>query len=69
MNHPNRGRSIRLKCLDCMCDQAIEVRRCPITTCALFPWRMGPGAPRGLDDVSQAKSASLEGAQDTGGEI
>lgn len=34
-------KAIRAKCLDCMCGQAREVRLCPITRCALFPYRMG----------------------------
>jgi hypothetical protein len=43
-----RSLSIRAKCLDCMCDNAAEVRRCDIRTCALWPWRMGAGRPDAL---------------------
>lgn len=33
-------RVIRAKCLDCCCGAESEVRRCPATTCALWPYRM-----------------------------
>ena len=36
-----RARAIRLKCLDCCCGQAAEVRRCPSTNCPLWIYRMG----------------------------
>ena len=42
-NMLTRAKSIREKCLDCMCGNAAEVRRCPIKTCPLFPYRMGYG--------------------------
>ena len=32
---------IRKKCLDCCCDQPSEVRKCVMTSCALFPYRFG----------------------------
>lgn len=34
-------KAIRAKCLDCMCDQQAEVRRCPVNDCPLWPYRMG----------------------------
>ena len=34
-------RSIREKCLDCSAGNKAEVARCPIQTCALWPYRMG----------------------------
>lgn len=37
----SRGKAIRLKCLDCCCGQAAEVRRCEITDCPLWRYRMG----------------------------
>lgn len=36
-----RGKAIRLKCLDCCCGNSAEVRRCPATTCPLWPYRKG----------------------------
>ena len=34
-------KAIREKCLDCVCDAAVEVRRCVCTDCPLFPFRFG----------------------------
>lgn len=36
-----RGRAIRLECLDCVGDSASEVKRCSITACPLWPFRLG----------------------------
>lgn len=32
---------IRRKCIDCSAGQPAEVRNCPVTACALWPYRMG----------------------------
>ena len=37
----NPLRAIREKCLDCSCQQPIEVKECTVKTCALHPFRMG----------------------------
>lgn len=34
-------KAIRAKCLDCMCNNTAEVRRCPCENCPLYPYRMG----------------------------
>ena len=36
-----RSRAIRMKCLDCSAGQQTEVRKCAITDCCLYPYRMG----------------------------
>ena len=36
-----RQKAIRAKCLDCCCGSMTEVRKCPMTDCALYPYRMG----------------------------
>jgi len=36
-----RSKAIREKCLDCVCQQRAEVRRCHIVSCPLWPWRFG----------------------------
>ena len=45
-------RAIREKCLDCSCHQPQEVRLCPVSACALYPFRMGkdpnPSPARGF---------------------
>jgi hypothetical protein len=38
---PKPMKAIRLKCLDCVCHQEKLIRECTITTCALWPYRMG----------------------------
>ncbi len=34
-------RAVRVKCLDCCCQNRAEVVKCPIETCSLWPYRMG----------------------------
>ena len=36
-----RSKAIRLKCLDCCCGSAQEVRLCTCDLCPLFPYRFG----------------------------
>lgn len=36
-----RGKAIRLKCLDCCCGSAAEVRLCKSKACPLWRYRMG----------------------------
>lgn len=37
----SRKRAIRLKCLDCCCGSAYEVRLCNIKKCPLWRFRLG----------------------------
>ena len=41
MERLTRSKAIRAKCLDCCCGNSAEVRRCEITTCPLWIYRMG----------------------------
>lgn len=34
-------KAMRAKCLDCTCQQMVEVRNCTVKSCALYPYRMG----------------------------
>ena len=36
-----RSKAIRLKCLDCCCGSANEVKLCTCDSCPLFPYRFG----------------------------
>jgi len=36
-----RTKAIRLKCLDCSCWNAREVRLCPAKLCPIWPFRLG----------------------------
>ena len=44
--------AIRHKCLDCCVYQPAEVRECPVSTCGLWPFRLGmdpdPSRTRGF---------------------
>ena len=40
-------KAIRAKCMDCTCQQIVEVRNCRITTCALWAYRMGKRPKKG----------------------
>lgn len=33
--------AIQVKCMDCCCDQFVEVRECPAQCCPLWPFRLG----------------------------
>lgn len=39
-------KAIRLKCLDCCCGSATEVKLCPAQACALWPFRLGKNPNR-----------------------
>ena len=61
-------KSIRKKCLDCSCDSIKEVRLCPITSCALYPFRFGKNPNRkgigrtgGNPDLSVVKKTLTHG--------
>lgn len=43
-------KAIRLKCLDCCCGSAHEVRQCTAERCSLYPFRLGKNPNRaGID--------------------
>ena len=57
----NPLRAVREKCLDCTCQQPIEVRECTVKTCALYPFRMGVNpyrAKRTLTPEARAKATA-----------
>ena len=46
-----RGKAIRLKCLDCCCGSAHEVKMCPLKNCPLHLFRLGKNPNRaGIGD-------------------
>jgi hypothetical protein len=45
-------KSIRLKCKECSSGQLAEVRLCPVTTCPIWPYRMGK-RPTTISKISQ----------------
>ncbi len=57
----NPMRAIREKCLDCSCQQPIEVKECTVKTCALWPFRMGTNpyrSKRTMSPEARAKAAA-----------
>ena len=52
MEKIGRARAIRLKCLDCTCNQPAEVRKCPATQCPLWRFRMGREIKGENDEIS-----------------
>lgn len=51
---------IRAHCLDCCCDQPIEVERCGCPTCSLYPYRFGKDPrPRELSPAQLAHIAEM----------
>ena len=53
-------KSIRAKCLDCMCGQMQEVRLCPSEDCPLYPYRMGHNPARAGVGVKKSDSERRE---------
>lgn len=41
MERLTRSKAIRQKCLDCCCGQAHEVKKCTLTNCPLWNYRLG----------------------------
>ena len=41
MERIGRAKAIRLKCIDCCCGNATEVRKCTAENCPLWRFRMG----------------------------
>jgi hypothetical protein len=39
MNKYDLRECVRLKCFDCSCGQEVEVRECPVKSCANWPFR------------------------------
>lgn len=56
-NLQNPVKAIRAKCLDCCCGNAAEVKLCPITECALYPFRLGKNPYRTARKMSEEEKA------------
>lgn len=60
MERITRAKAIRLKCLDCTCNQPAEVRRCPAQDCPLWRYRMGKEENDGLKLIRKNSEKSDE---------
>lgn len=62
--------AIRKKCLDCSMGNKKEVRFCVITTCPLYPYRLGHNPNRkgiggkGIKQISLLREETMDSAND-----
>ena len=52
-------KAIRLKCLDCCCDSANEVKLCPCEKCPLHPFRFGKNPYRSKKEYTEEERKAL----------
>lgn len=56
------AKAIRAKCMNCMCGQRKEIAECPITDCALYPYRFGKlYLKKGYFSLKQEKDDQKDG--------
>ena len=58
-----RKQAIKAKCLDCSGGIRAEIRRCPVTNCPLWPFRMGAeikgtGEDEATEDLEAGEAAA-----------
>ena len=56
----NPVKAIRAKCLECSNGMTSEIRRCLITTCVLYPFRMGKNPHRTRELTDEQRAAFVE---------
>lgn len=49
----NPVKVIKLKCLDCCCDQWEEVKKCSAESCPLWPFRLGKNPYRKKKELTE----------------
>jgi len=59
-------KAIREKCLECSCWQNEEVKECPATDCALYPFRFGKDPGRKKVVMSAERKETLKKQLETG---
>jgi hypothetical protein len=59
-------RAIRAKCIDCSGGSRAEVRRCTVTDCSLYPYRMGKNPYHGLSTRQRKGSHSRKTKENVG---
>ena len=52
-------KAIRLKCLDCCCDSANEVKLCPCEKCPLHPFRFGKNPYRTKKEYTEEEKKAM----------
>ena len=53
-------KAIRAKCLDCCAGQFSEVKLCPVTSCPLYPYRLGKNPNRTSTMTDEQKEAARD---------
>jgi hypothetical protein len=53
------GKAIRQHCIDCSGGYRLEVNRCHITTCALYPFRSGKDPSKKQNLTERQKTAAM----------
>ena len=53
----SRKKAVREKCIDCCGGVRAEVRKCPATSCALWPFRMGAEIRETGEDLTEEEPA------------
>ena len=52
-------KTIKAKCLDCTCNQMIEVKQCPSRDCPLWPFRLAKDPHITPRQMSEAQKENL----------
>ena len=55
----NPVKAIRLKCLECSGGSSVEVQQCPVTDCAIYPFRFGRNPFRTVRELSDEEREKL----------
>ena len=65
-SHTTPLKAIRLKCLDCCCGSAHEVKMCPVKNCPLHLFRLGKNPNRaGIGDNSHFEPGKAHTTHDS----
>ena len=55
----NPVKAIRAKCLECSCGSQEDVKQCPVTQCALYPFRFGKNPYRTKREYTEEQLAAM----------
>ena len=66
----SRKKAIRLKCLDCCCGSAYEVRLCPVRKCPLWRFRLGAECrDESAENTEDSQETCSDESQPSGQEV
>jgi len=61
-----RSKAIRVKCLECCRNSSAEIKICPVSDCALWPYRLGRGVCTDPEGVRVKTKAHIGGFKKKG---